>query len=161
MPDSARKEATFTLDALQAHLDANPDAPREAALASFASGVSAVIKQPEHSRFDTWAFTDAAGRILALLVRDAWVLGVAAAGIQDPWMQPFTAGLQIAYTIDVDQGRRVLTHAQVDRWAVTEDRVTCAARSLLFHKTRYGGFDAVREGPDLQLAVHRHEDDTD
>jgi hypothetical protein len=115
----------------------------------FASGIQHVLLEPVRSRASEWTFVESAKGLVPNLEVDTFVDGVRAASGQDPWVLPFVDDLVVSHLVELDQGVRVLTGPQVERWGVTADRVKSAARSILFHKSRevkpkpFDGFDLV------------------
>jgi uncharacterized protein YtpQ (UPF0354 family) len=146
-----KKDVTLDLLPLQRYLDAHPE-ERRPALAGFASGVAGLLKEPLDPRAAEWTFVDAASRLVPSIEHVAFELGYAAAGGAPPWLLPFAGNLRVAYYLELDRGLKVLTTPQLEAWQVTRDRVTCAARSLLYHKT---GWDTLTPLPDDRADAYR------
>ncbi|QDG54616.1 hypothetical protein FIV42_28885 [Persicimonas caeni] len=109
---------------------------RERLIAGYASGVKHVLMEPRRSDASEWDYVKTAGRLLPNIEVHTFVLGAEAAAGESPWTMDFHEDLVLAYFVDLDMGMRVLTQSQVEGWSATENRVTSAARSLLFHKSR-------------------------
>ncbi len=132
----------------KAHLDPRPlldilsddEAHRRRQIAAYASGVKHVLLEPARSKAAQWDFIKSAGGLLPGLHVSTFELGVEAAAGESPWTLDFPGDLIVAYFIKLDRGIRVLTAPQVQRWDVSDDRITSAARSLLFHNTRHQTF---------------------
>lgn len=105
-------------------------------IGGFASGVKTAISEPPRSKANDWTYEQCAGRMMPNLEVDTYLLGVEAAGFDEPWHVRFSEDLLLVITIELDRGYRPLTQSQVDAWGATGDRVYSAARSMLFHKTR-------------------------
>ena len=114
-------------------------------VAGFASGVKHVLLEPKRSDAGSWEFVDSAGGLLPTIQSDTFSLGVEAACGEQAWTLPFCDDLQVAYLVRLPNGLRPVTVPQVEHWGVSEDRVTSAARSLLFHKTRQLSFKPYRD----------------
>ena len=153
----------------RAHLDPRPllaalsDDPhrRRRQIAGFANGVKHVLLEPVRSSADEWDFVESAGRLVPSLQVSTFAEGVRQAADDSPWTVPFVDDLVFAYFIQLDRGLRALTTSQVERWGVSDDRITSAGRSLLFHKTRnldfepfksYAGVERLHAGDDLDAA---------
>ncbi len=117
-------------------LEDAPEAGHERLLAGYVSGVKHVLLEPKRSDAREWDYVKSAGRLLPNIEVHTFRLGAEAAAGEPPWTVPFHEDLVVAYFIDLDMGMRVLTEAQVDGWSASNDRVSSAARSLLFHKSR-------------------------
>jgi len=139
---TGRRQArrSIGLDGLAARIDAHP-AQRRAAVAGFASGVAGVVKAPHDLLAASWGFVEAAGRLVPAIEHATFGLGVIAAGGEPPWTVEFVGELVVAYYLELDRGVEILTRSRFEGWAVTPDRVTCAGRSLLCHKTMSGGLE--------------------
>ncbi|MFU8802724.1 MAG: hypothetical protein ACNA8W_02845 [Bradymonadaceae bacterium] len=122
--------------ALVERLEATPAAGHRRLIAGFASGVKHVLMEPSRSRAADWTFVESTGGLVPNLEVDTFILGAEAASGESPWVLPFADDIVVAYLIELDRGLRVLTASQTKRWGVTRDRITSAARSILFHKTR-------------------------
>ncbi len=154
-----RVEDTFNVSqgtgimAHKAHIDPRPLleelAPeadeRRRQIAAYASGVKHVLLEPARSKASQWDFVESAGGLLPGLQAPSFSLGVEAAGGNPPWVRDFPGDIVVAYFIKLDRGIRVLTTDQVERWDVSDDRITSAARSLLFHNTRHHQFKPFEE----------------
>lgn len=104
---------------------------------SFADGVAMVMREPPRSSAASWDFARTAAHVSPILVPNAFLMGVSSATGGDPAFHvPLSPNVNIAVTVDVGSGVRILPRSQVDRWNATNDRVVAAARSLLFHQTR-------------------------
>lgn len=114
---------------------ADPGA-RDRLITGFASGVKHVLMEPKRSDASEWDYVKTAGRLLPNIEVHTFGLGAEAAAGEPPWTLDFHEDLILAYFVDLDMGMRVLTESQVDGWSATDDRVSSAARSLLFHKSR-------------------------
>ena len=113
-----------------------PEAGRERLIAGYVSGVKNVLLEPKRSKASEWDYVESAGRLLPNIEVHTFALGAEAAAGELPWTVDFHEDLVLAYLIDLDMGVRVLTQSQFDGWTATAERVTAAARSLLFHKSR-------------------------
>lgn len=117
-------------------------------IAGFASGVHQVLLEPKRSKASEWSYEQAAGRLLPNVEVHTFGLGAEAAG-GAPFTDEFHEDLVLGYFIELDMGVRVFTQAQFDRWSASAGRVSAAARSMLFHKSRdarpaaVDGFDGV------------------
>lgn len=109
---------------------------RDRLIIGYASGVKHVLMEPKRSDASQWDYVKTAGRLLPNIEVHTFRLGAQAAAGEPPWTLEFHEDLIVAYLVDLDLGMRVLTEGQVDGWSATEDRVSSAARSLLFHKSR-------------------------
>jgi hypothetical protein len=105
-------------------------------IAGFASGVHHALLEPTRSRGASMSFVECAGSLLPFIAVDTFGVGVESATGSPPWTRPFAKDLRLFFVIRLDRGLRILTEEQADRWGVTPDRITAAARSLLFHRTR-------------------------
>lgn len=122
--------------------------------ASWANGVLTVLLEPKHSKARDWTFVESAGSILPTIERGGFALGVADANGGDPaWTQEIAGGLVRAWVLRLGRGLRPLTVGQVADWGVTEDRITAAGRSLLFHKTRQHEFKPTDTNDVLTLSA--------
>lgn len=104
--------------------------------AAVVRGVLEVLYEPDDSEGDQWTFDRAAGSILPTLERPGFLVGASDAADGDVWHEEFEDDLSLTYRLLLDDGKRVLTADQVDDWGVSPDRVSSAARSLLFHRSR-------------------------
>ncbi len=116
-------------------LEGAPAEQHRRLIAGFASGVHQVLLEPKRSKASEWGFEEAAGRLVPNVEVHTFRLGAEAAGAA-PWTQEFHEDLVVGYFIDLDVGVRVLTEAQFEQWPASAGRVTAAARSMLFHKSR-------------------------
>jgi hypothetical protein len=101
----------------------------------FAAGAALARSEPAGHAARGWSFVEAAGRLVPSIQAPSWALGYASVRGEAPWRVPLVEGLEVGYLIELDFGVCALTEAQMRAWGVTADRVTSAARSLLFHKT--------------------------
>ncbi|MBA2663483.1 MAG: hypothetical protein H0U74_14440 [Bradymonadaceae bacterium] len=121
---------------LVARLQGEPGGAHQRLIAGFASGVLHVLLEPARSKADAWTFVESAGGITPNIEADTFILGATAASGEAPWVRPFIDDLVVSYIVHLDRGLRVLSEPQAQHWAVSADRITAGARSLLFHKTR-------------------------
>jgi hypothetical protein len=112
------------------------DGGHERLVAGYVSGVKHVLLEPKRSDAADWDFVKSAGRLTANVEVHTFALGAEAAAGDAPWTEPFFEDLIAAYFIELDVGIRVLTQGQFDRWSAPAGRVSSAARSILFHKSR-------------------------
>lgn len=162
--DVERVEDTFNVQqgtgimATKAHIDprrlfdtlSDDEEIRRRQIAGFVNGIKHVLLEPKRSSADEWDFVESAGRLVPAPQASTFTLGVQEAAGQTPWTVDFVDDLHFAYFIQLDRGLRVLTEAQVERWGVSEDRITAAARSLLFHKTRNLDFQPFEDNSEVQ-----------
>jgi len=130
-----KKSVSVEASTLEAEVAAAED-PR-AWLSSFLEGLTAVLCRRTF-RLPEMSFADAAGGLLPRLMGPGFVAGVQRAGVARPYARQWEAGLVLTYWVELDDGLELLTRENVEAWAVTDDRIACAGRSMLFHKT---GFD--------------------
>lgn len=109
---------------------------RRRQIAGFASGVKHVLLEPARSPGRQWDFIRSAGGLLPTIEVTSFTEGVRQAAGESAWTRDFFDDLRLAYIIRLTRGLRVLTEPQMNDWGVSADRVTAAARSLLFHRTR-------------------------
>ncbi len=131
----SKRTTPLDLSALERFVVDHPDAGHKRAAAGFAAGVAAVHDEPVRSKADQWGFVECAGRLSPSLQYQTFEHGHVAACGHRPWLLDFSDDLRVAYSIELDRGRRTLTRPQYEGWNVTEDRITAASRSLLFYKT--------------------------
>lgn len=117
-----------------------PDAPNplhaRRLLSSFADGVAAAALAPRQVSMQELAFETAAGRLLMRLEGPLFLEGVRAADSEQPISQPWHDGLHIVYWLDLDRGQRPLPQSRFTAWNITLDQLHCAARSILFYRSR-------------------------
>ncbi|AWV89125.1 hypothetical protein [Bradymonas sediminis] len=141
-------EANINPSALWPVLECAPQAEHERLMQGFASGVHNVLLEPKRSKAKDWTYEEAAGTLFPNVEVFTFRLGAEAAG-GAPWTLDFEGDLIVAYFFELNIGRRVLTQAQFDQWPATASRVTAAARSMLYHRSRDAspkpveGFDGV------------------
>lgn len=110
----------------------------EAAIASnFARGVLSVINEPGNSAAESMSFLDTTPVIAPCAEGPGFEEGVLAAGGSRPFFQPYVGDLRLAYYIDLDEGQRLLTEAQVTQWGVHPERIEKAGLSIMFHRSGY------------------------
>ena len=160
-----RVEDTFNvsqgtgISAHKAHIDPLPFVESLSAAADsrrrqihgFASGIKHVLLEPKRSRANQWSFVDSAGRLVPTVQSRDFVSGVGQAAESPAWALPFVDDLFFVYLLELDMGLRVVTEDQVEFWGVSQDRITSAARSLLYHKSRNLKFKPFDDDP----LVHR------
>jgi hypothetical protein len=108
---------------------------------AYAAGVKAALGRPVLTAVSSWEFTEVAGRLVPTVERLAFQDGFRDGGGGAPWERPFGGAgsdLCVHYYVELDRGHQLLTKAQVGTWGVTDDRITSASRSLLYHKTMQG-----------------------
>ena len=115
---------------------ANTVDPR-AWLAAWARGVLAVLNEPANSKGHTLTFVDCTATLMPALEGPGFVAGVAAVRGDEPFSTRQPGGLLAVYFVELDQGRRLLSRAQVEGWGVHPERLEKAALSVLFHRTRH------------------------
>lgn len=136
---------------LWAVLEESEPSGYERLIEGYVSGVKHVLLEPKRSKASEWDYVESAGRLLPNVEVHTFRLGAQAAAGELPWTLDFHEDLVIAYLLDLDMGMRVLTESQVEGWSASIERVTAAARSLLFHKSRnltpekLEGFDGVEK----------------
>lgn len=127
------KEAHPTpLGWLLRYLELTPDARRAPVVRAFVAGASAVIRVPMVRGL---TFTSVAGGILPRVVHEGYLEGHRAASGRQAYSLQWAPGLQVAIAIEDAYGFAVLTTARAESWGVTQDRITSAARSNLYHLT--------------------------
>lgn len=138
-------KANLDLTSLFEHLQNTPTGPDQQAqqdrlIAGYASGVLHVLLEPARSRARDWTFIESTGGITPNIEVNTFALGAEAASGEPAFVLPLNDApdndLVIAYIIHLNRGLRVLSIPQKSDWAVSQDRITSAARSLLYHKTR-------------------------
>lgn len=135
-PGRFASKANLDLEPILDVLGDADEANQRRLIAGFVNGVKTVLAEPPRSKAGDWTYEQTAGRVMPNLEVDTYLLGVKAAGMEEPWHVRFSDDLLLVITIELDRGYRPLTQAQVDAWGATSDRVYSAARSMLFHKTR-------------------------
>lgn len=135
-----KRQASLTLSTLTSYLDDHPAAGQRRAAAGFANGVRAVLNEPARSDAAQWDFVKCAGRLTPSLEHRSFAIGATEAADEEPWLQPFSDELCVAYHIELDRGTRLVTAPQFERWGVTAERITAASRSLLFYKTAQSAY---------------------
>ena len=138
-------ESTFDAGPLLEELK-DHQLPRRRQIAAFASGVHHVLLEPSRSQASQWDFVESTGGLIPGIHAPGFEQGVEAAAGESAWTVDFFGDLRIAYFIKLDRGMRVLTKPQVERWGVSDDRITSAARSILFHNTRNLDFQTFDDG---------------
>ncbi len=113
----------------------DPDSQRRQ-ITGYADGVYHALLEPKRSPGPEMSFVEAASGLLPTIAAPEFALGVEAVAQETPWISPFAEGLNHYYLMHLNRGIRVLSAEQAQRWGVTADRITAAARSLLFHRTR-------------------------
>lgn len=129
-----KHSATLDLGALEAAL---PDGEPRAVAHNAARGILAVINEPKNSDADTWSFIDCTPVIAPCAEGPGFLEGVRAAGGDAPFFQPYVGDLKLAYYVDLDDGQRLLTEAQVEAWGVHPERIQKAGMSILFYRSGY------------------------
>lgn len=126
-------------------------------LSSFVRGVCAHLSEPDTDEGDALTFEESASTIVpSLELTSPFCLGLELAGAAPPALHPFSTSLSIAYLVELDDGIRVLTGAQVARWGTTEERLAKAALSILYHRT--WGADEVATSVDGVTALRVGDD---
>jgi uncharacterized protein YtpQ (UPF0354 family) len=159
-------EATGSIDPdhLVAQIEAADRPDRSTFTSAIVRGILEALFEPDASDADAWDFEKAAGSILPTIEGPGFALGASSLADGDIWAEPFEANLSLTYRLLLDNGKRVLTEQQLDGWQATRDRVSSAARSLLFHHTRdasaspvdgYDGLEslAVEDGHDAARLI--------
>lgn len=129
-----KREARIDLPALVASL---PEGDERAVANNAARGILAVINEPGNSDGVAMSFIDTTPSVAPCAEGPGFVEGVAAAGGDAPFLQPYVGDLQLAYYVDLDEGQRLLTQAQVDAWGVHPERIEKAGLSILFHRSGF------------------------
>lgn len=133
-------KANLDLTPLFERLQNTPEPEQNRLIAGYASGVLHVLLEPARSRARDWTFIESTGGITPNIEVDTFALGAEAASGEPAFTLPLTTNsdndLVISYIIHLNRGLRVLSIPQKTDWAVSQDRITAAARSLLYHKTR-------------------------
>lgn len=158
----ARRATIRTAD-FEAAVAAASTGPGAAAGHAFARGVYATLAEPATAEGAELAFEEAARTVLPSLEWGApFAAGIAAAGGEAPYLRPFAGHVAAAYVVELDDGIRVLSAAQVASWAVTADRIERAAVSILYHRSWGGALERgedrvwrsnVRDGNDAARAL--------
>ena len=93
------------------------------------------------------SFVEVAGRLVPMVRRHAFGLGFRETSGRVVWQESFgdSASLSVLHCVLLDQGDLVLTQAQVEAWGVSTDRITSAARSILYHKSWAGGLESFAD----------------
>lgn len=130
------------------------EAPRDvdsmAWSASFSRGFLAQWRHRDPRDPAKRSFVDAAGSLVATLEGGGFRAGVLAAGGPEPWLWPLTAGVDIAFYQEVEDGLCLLSGDRVRSWGVSEERVYKAALSVLFYKTSYAAPERVAMDADYE-----------
>ncbi len=100
---------------------------------SFVEGVAAVLDASPAD--EELTFAEAAAVLVPRLEGAGFSAGVRAAGGERVYMRPWADSLRITYWLTLDLGPRLVTASEVERWGVSDDRMSSAARSLLYHRT--------------------------
>src|SRR5699024_1147162 len=129
-----KRQVVLDLAALAAQLPT--DHPRASAH-NAARGIMAVLNEPANSDAATWSFIDCTPVIAPCAEGPGFEEGVRAADGETPFYQPYVGDLRLAYYVDLDEGQRLLTQAQVDAWGVHPERIEKAGLSILFHRSGY------------------------
>lgn len=127
-----KRAAVLDVDALVASL---PDGDPRARANNAARGVVAVLNEPGRSTADQLTFMDVTASIAPVAEGPGFTEGVLAAGGSQPFFRPYVGDMQQAYYIDLDDGQRLLTQEQADRWGVHPERIDKAGLSILFHRS--------------------------
>ncbi len=137
-----KRRVDVPTDELTAWIEQSPDALRLGAV-SFFRGIAAVVLAPRRGRREqTMGFREAAARMVPSLEGPLFEAGAIAAGAEGPFVTAAFAELNLAYWIELDNGRTPVTHAELERWGVSSDHAQKAALSLAFHR--------VHEAPPLR-----------
>lgn len=129
-------KANLDLTPLFDRLKNTPAPEQNRLIAGYASGVLHVLLEPARSRARDWTFIESTGGITPNIEVDTFALGAEAASGEPAFTLPLAGDLIYSYIIHLNRGLRVLSIPQKNDWAVSQDRITAAARSLLYHKTR-------------------------
>jgi hypothetical protein len=141
------RRATIRTAYFEAALAAASTGRAAAAGHAFVRGVYATLAEPATAEGAELAFEEAARTVLPSLEWGApFAAGVAAAGGEAPYLRPFAAHVAAAYVVELDDGIRVLSAAQVASWAVTADRLERAAVSILYHRSWGGSLERGTDG---------------
>jgi hypothetical protein len=141
----------LSLGPLRAALAASPDAwGQRRLLCSFADGVAAAALAPRQVTVQELAFETIAGRILMRLEGPLFIEGMRAADAEAPAHQPWHDGLHIVYWLDTDRGQRPLPQSRFAAWGITLDQLHCAARSILFHRSRHADLAPLPAFPTVE-----------
>ncbi|MCB9507569.1 MAG: hypothetical protein H6700_07190 [Myxococcales bacterium] len=156
-----RRTARLALPAAAERLSGAAADHGQGTLAGFVRGVCAHLSEPDTTEGDTLTFEESASTVVPSLELTApFCLGLELAGAAPPALHPFSTSLSIAYLVELDDGIRVLTGAQVARWGTTDERLAKAALSILYHRTwgaeevatAVDGVTALRVGDDNAAA---------
>lgn len=129
-----RRAAVIDVDAVVASL---PEGDARALASNVARGVVAVLNEPGRSTADQLTFMDVTASIGPVAEGPGFAEGVAAAGGGAPFFRGYVGDLRLAYYIDLDDGQRLLTQEQAERWGVHPERIEKAGLSILFHRSGY------------------------
>lgn len=99
---------------------------------AFLAGVSAAFRLPPAKGF---SFSDAAGSLLPRVVSPEFLAGYRFVAGVSVFGLSIAPGLVAVYLVEGDYVYSYLTQARVDMWGVTDDRISYAARSNLYHTT--------------------------
>ncbi|NUN13078.1 MAG: hypothetical protein HUU55_05525 [Myxococcales bacterium] len=103
-----------------------------ARLRGFLAGISAALRLPPAKGF---SFSDAVGSLLPRVVSQQFLTGYRLASGVSLFGLPLADGLVAVYVVEGDYVYSYLTQPRVEMWGVTDDRVSYAARSNLYHTT--------------------------
>ena len=153
--DPFEATGTFDPDPLLQRISSVPTDDREPFVSAVVRGIVEVLYEPDESDAAQWEFDRAAGAILPTLERPGFEVGASAVSGEDIRRESFEADLFVTYRILLDAGKRVLTDGQFEGWNASADRVSSAARSLLFHRSRDAEPTPLAEdGPVEQFAMN-------
>ena len=113
-------------------LDGEGNHPNDWQLRSKIAGVSAGIRE-KICRAQT--FSDVAGGIFPRVVSDHWWDGFVSVCDEPLMYVPWGDSLRVVFAVEETFHRTLLGVGNVQRWGVTEDRVTSAARSNLYSRS--------------------------
>lgn len=102
----------------------------------YARGIFHAFLEPVRSRGSALDFYASAGKLAMALEVRSFARGIEAVTGELAWTRPFVDDLVWVCHIELDQGLRVLTQPQFERWEVSADRVWAGARSMLYHRSR-------------------------
>lgn len=139
--------AQLDLEALAKAIADDPEGVDAACwMASYVEGVDRALCTFKSRLVERMGFHEAAGRLVMRLEGPGFALGHVAAGGPQPYLKPWHAGLSLCYWVEMDHFVLVLSEEKVEGWGITHDRLHSAARSILFHKTRYEVLETGEEG---------------
>ena len=113
-------------------LDPNGNKPNDWELRSKIAGISTGIRE-KVSRAQS--FSDVAGGIFPRVVSTHWCDGFEAISTEPLMFVPWGDSLRVVFAVEEIFQRTLLGVGNVERWGVTEDRVTSAARSNLYSRS--------------------------